>query len=233
VFFFDEAHLLFRDASKAFLTEVEQVVRLIRSKGVGIYFVTQTPKDVPEEVLAQLSNRVQHALRAHTPDDEKALAATVRTFPRTTLVRSQGSSDIPRHRRAVVTVLDPRGVPTPVFPTRLIPPASRMGPLTPEELQADVNQSDLLAEYGKAVDRESAREMLAARMAQTRPAPPIQRQSAPQRQPPSRAGKSAGGALIGALSTTIGRTVGREIIRGVFGMLGVKPPRSTTRRTRW
>jgi len=233
VFFFDEAHLLFRDASKAFLTEVEQVVRLIRSKGVGIFFVTQTPKDVPEEILAQLSNRVQHALRAHTPDDEKALSATVRTFPRTTLFDLKGVLTSLGIGEAVVTVLDPRGVPTPVFPTRLIPPASRMGPLTPEELQADVNQSSLLGEYGKTVDRESAREMLAARMAKTTPAPLPQRESAPQRQAPGRVAKTAGGALIGALSATIGRTVGREIIRGVFGMLGVKPPRSTTRRTRW
>jgi DNA helicase HerA-like ATPase len=237
VFFFDEAHLLFRDASKAFLTEVEQVVRLIRSKGVGIYFVTQTPKDVPEEVLAQLSNRVQHALRTHTPDDEKALAATVRTFPRTTLFDLKGVLTSLGIGEAVVTVLDPRGVPTPVFPTRLIPPASRMGPLTPEELQADVHQSDLLAEYGTAVDRESAREMLAARMAKTEPVPAPTRGRPsglePQPQTPGRVAKTAGGALIGALSTTIGRTVGREIIRGVFGMLGVKPPRSTTRRTRW
>ena len=113
VFFFDEAHLLFRDASKAFLTEVEQVVRLIRSKGVGIFFVTQTPKDVPEEILAQLSNRVQHALRAHTPDDEKALSATVRTFPRTTLFDLKGVLTSLGIGEAVVTVLDPRGVPAP------------------------------------------------------------------------------------------------------------------------
>ncbi len=235
VFFFDEAHLLFRDASKAFLTQVEQVVRLIRSKGVGIYFVTQTPKDVPEDVLAQLSNRVQHALRVHTPDDEKDLAATVRTFPRTDLFDLKATLTSLGIGEAVVTVLDPRGVPTPVFPTRMIPPRSRMGPLTPDELQADISQSDLLAEYGKAVDRESAREMLAARMAKTAPPPPEQR--APDSTPPEaprRAGQSAGGKLIGALSTTIGRTVGREVIRGIFGMLGVKPPRSTTRRrTRW
>jgi hypothetical protein len=234
-FFFDEAHLLFNDASKAFLEQVEQVVRLIRSKGVGVFFVTQTPKDVPGDVLAQLSNRVQHALRAHTPDDETALNATVRTFPRTEfydLAQTLTSLGI---GEAIVTVLDPRGVPTPVVATRLIPPASRMAPLTPDELQADIRQSDLLAEYGKTIDRESAREMLAARLN-----PPASGQSGPAPVPaPSgggRGGMSAGAkigtAVVAALGTTMARTVGRELIRGVFGMLTGKTARGTSR-TRW
>src|SRR3954466_7676422 len=169
-FFFDEAHLLFADASKEFLAQVQQVVRLIRSKGVGVYFVTQTPKDVPGEVLAQLSNRVQHALRAHTPNDDAAIRATVRTFPKTAFYDLEETLTSLGILEAVVTVLNSRGVPTPVVATRLIPPASRMAPLTPEELQADIRQSDLVAEYGQAVDRESAREILAARMARTAPA---------------------------------------------------------------
>jgi len=242
-FFFDEAHLLFADASKEFLTEVQQVVRLIRSKGVGVYFVTQTPKDVPDDVLAQLSNRVQHALRAHTPNDDAALRATVRTFPKTEYYDLEETLTSLGIGEAVVTVLDARGTPTPVVATRLIPPASRMAPLTPEELQADIRQSDYLAEYGQAVDRESAREMLAARMGKTQapapapgapPAPPIP--AAPPRAG-GRAAKTiaqvAGGALVGALTSTIGRTVGREIVRGVFGLLGAKPSRSTGRRSRW
>jgi uncharacterized protein len=239
-FFFDEAHLLFADASKAFLDEVQQVVRLIRSKGVGVYFVTQTPKDVPGDVLAQLSNRVQHALRAHTPDDDTALRATVRTFPKTAFYDLEETLTSLGIGEAVVTVLDARGAPTPVVATRLIPPASRMAPLTPEELQADIRQSGLLAEYGQAVDRESAREMLATRMARTQ-APPSTTAAGPASEPaPARAGRAgktvaqmAGGALVGALSTTIGRTVGREIIRGVFGLLGAKPSRTTSRRSRW
>jgi len=239
-FFFDEAHLLFADASKAFLDEVQQVVRLIRSKGVGVYFVTQTPKDVPGDVLAQLSNRVQHALRAHTPDDDAALRATVRTFPKTAFYDLEETLTSLGIGEAVVTVLDARGAPTPVVATRLIPPASRMAPLTPEELQADIRQSGLLAEYGQAVDRESAREMLATRMARTQ-APPSTTAAGPSSEPaPARAGRAgktvaqmAGGALVGALSTTIGRTVGREIIRGVFGLLGAKPSRTTSRRSRW
>jgi DNA helicase HerA-like ATPase len=242
-FFFDEAHLLFDDAPKAFLDQVQQVVRLIRSKGVGVYFVTQTPKDVPGDVLAQLGNRVQHALRAHTPEDDTALRATVRTFPKTGFYDLEETLTSLGIGEAVVAVLDARGAPTPVVATRLIPPSSRMAPLSPEELQADIRQSDLIAEYGQAVDRESAREMLAARMARTQAPAPASAPGAPAPAPdapPSRGGRAArtvaqvaGGALMGALSSSIGRTVGREIVRGVFGLLGAKPPRSTTRRSRW
>ncbi len=237
-FFFDEAHLLFADASKEFLDQVQQVVRLIRSKGVGVFFVTQTPKDVPADVLAQLGNRVQHALRAHTPNDDVALRATVRTFPKTAFYDLEETLTSLGIGEAVVTGLDARGAPTPVVAARLIPPASRMAPLTPEELQADIGESSLLAEYGTPVDRESAREMLAERITRTRPAPA---QPAP---PPARSGggtgatagrigKLAGGAVIGALTSTIGRTIGREVVRGLFGLLGAKPPRRTTRRSRW
>jgi len=137
-----------------------------------------------------------------------------------------------------VTVLDPRGAPTPVVATRLVPPASRMAPLTPEELQADIRQSSLLSEYGTPVDRESAREMLASRMARTDA--PAAGDRAPARPAPSSAGSTAGkvakvatGAMVGALTSTIGRTIGREVVRGLFGLLGAKPPRSTTRRSRW
>jgi DNA helicase HerA-like ATPase len=235
VFFFDEAHLLFNDASKAFLEQVEQVVRLIRSKGVGVYFVTQTPKDVPSDTLAQLSNRVQHALRAHTPDDEAALNATVRTFPKTAFYDLAETLTSLGIGEAIVTVLDPRGVPTPVVATRLIPPASRMSPLTPGELQADIAHSDLLAEYGKSIDRESAREMLAARLTRTEP-PATPAGPGGSGGIGARGGMSAGAklgaAVVTALGTTVARTVGRELIRGVFGMLGGKPPRGTSR-TRW
>jgi DNA double-strand break repair helicase HerA and related ATPase len=240
VFFFDEAHLLFNDASKAFLEQVEQVVRLIRSKGVGVYFVTQTPKDVPSDVLAQLSNRIQHALRAHTPDDETALNATVRTFPKTEFYDLAETLTSLGIGEAIVTVLDPRGVPTPVMATRLIPPASRMAPLSDEELRNDIAQSDLLAEYGKPIDRESAREMLAARLTKTTPPAAPTAGGAGNAGSGARSGGRTGlstGAKIGAavataLGSTIARTVGRELIRGVFGMLGAKPSRGTSR-TRW
>jgi len=239
VFFFDEAHLLFRDASKAFLEQVEQVVRLIRSKGVGVFFVTQTPKDVPETVLAQLSTRVQHALRAHTPDDEAALRATVRTFPKTPHYDLQQTITSLGIGEAVVTGLSPRGVPTPVMAVKMVAPASRMGPLTAKELEAELAASGLLAEYGTAVNRESAFEILAKRL-EARPAPPSARtpfpaeaaEPQPRRQAKTKMGGLAG-ALTGALTGTMARTLGRELVRGVLGMLQGKAPRSTRRRTRW
>lgn len=231
VFFFDEAHLLFDDAPKAFLDQIEQVVRLIRSKGVGVYFVTQTPKDVPEGVLAQLGNRIQHALRAHTPDDDKALKATVRTFPKTAFYDLGETLTSLGIGEAVVTVLNSRGTPTPVVATRLIPPASRMAPLTPEELQADISQSGLLAEYGMPLDRESAREILASRMERT--TPPAA-EPAPERSAESSPGRTMGDMARDAVSSPAGRTVVREVLRGLFGLLGAKPPRTTsTRRRRW
>ncbi|MGW6925039.1 helicase HerA-like domain-containing protein [Streptomyces sp. NPDC054950] len=170
VFFFDEAHLLFNDASKAFLDSITQTVRLIRSKGVGVFFVTQTPKDVPGDVLAQLGNRVQHALRAFTPDDQKALKATVKTFPNSSydleeLLTGLGTGE------AVVTVLSERGAPTPVAATRLRAPESLMGPVDGPALDRAVRQSPLYERYAQAVDRESAFEKLAARPA-GQPEPP-------------------------------------------------------------
>ncbi|OIJ67094.1 helicase HerA-like domain-containing protein [Streptomyces mangrovisoli] len=161
VFFFDEAHLLFSGASKAFLEAITQTVRLIRSKGVGVFFVTQTPKDVPADVLGQLGNRVQHALRAFTPDDQKALKATVRTFPDSPydleeLLTGLGTGE------AVVTVLGERGAPTPVAATRLRAPRSLMGPLGDQALDAAVTASPLHGRYAQAVDRESAYEKLEA-----------------------------------------------------------------------
>jgi hypothetical protein len=241
VFFFDEAHLLFDEAPKAFRDQIEQVIRLIRSKGIGVYLVTQTPKDVPGDVLAQLGNRVQHALRAHTPDDDKALKATVRTFPKTAFYDLEETLTSLGIGEAVVTVLDTRGTPTPVAAARLIPPASRMAPLTPDELQADIRQSDLLDDYATPVDRESAREMLAARMAKSEAPVAVPQAEEPSPAPERRKkrvggtiAKAAGATMIGALSGTIGRTIGREVVRGLFGLLGAKPPRSTTRRTsRW
>jgi hypothetical protein len=237
VFFFDEAHLLFDEAPKAFLDQIQQVVRLIRSKGVGVYMVTQTPKDVPTDVLAQLSNRVQHALRAHTPDDDAALKATIRTFPKTEFYDLEETLTSLGIGEAVVTVLDGRGTPTPVVATRLIPPCSRMGPLTPDELQADVRQSDLLKTYGQSVDRESAREKLAARMA---PAPTAQ--AAPQPAtlpagPAPRAGKPAPGVMqtIGtaALKTLTSPVTLRALARGVFGVITGKSLSGRSSRSRW
>ena len=164
VFFFDEAHLLFNDASKAFLDAIAQTVRLIRSKGVGIFFVTQTPKDVPDDVLAQLGSRVQHQLRAHTPNDAKALKQTVATFPKshydlTETLQQLGIGE------AVVTVMDPDGAPTPVAWTRMRAPQSLMAPTPSEVLRPGIAASSLMGRYGQAIDRDSAHEILGRRLA--------------------------------------------------------------------
>src|SRR6478735_516943 len=165
VFFFDEAHLLFRDASKAFLESIAQTVRLIRSKGVGVVFVTQSPTDVPDEVLAQLGSRIQHQLRAHTPNDAKALKQTVNTYPTSSyddlgqVILSLGIGE------AIVTVMNERGAPTPVAWTRLRAPESLMGPADAAAMDAAVKASPGWATYSEVVDRESASETLAARMA--------------------------------------------------------------------
>ncbi len=164
VFFFDEAHLLFADASDDFLETITQTVRLIRSKGVGIFFVTQTPKDVPSDVLAQLGSRVQHQLRAHTPDAAKALKATVSTYPNTTydleeVLTSLGIGE------AIVTVMSDKGAPTPVAWTRLRAPQGSMDPTPADQIQAAVAASPLLAKYGTAVNPQSASEILGAKAA--------------------------------------------------------------------
>ena len=169
-FFFDEAHLLFDDASDALLEQIERTARLIRSKGVGVYFVTQAPTDVPSSVLSQLGNRVQHALRAFTPDDADALRKTARTFPVTTHYDVERTITSLGIGEALVTVLSPKGVPTPLAATRLIPPDSRMAPLTDAELAQVVAASPLQARYGTTIDRESAHEIITARLQAARQA---------------------------------------------------------------
>ena len=205
VFFFDEAHLLFDGASKAFLNQVEQVVRLIRSKGVGIFFVTQTPKDVPADVLAQLGHRVQHALRAFTPNDQKALAATAKTFPNSDFYDLEETLTTLGIGEAMITVLSATGVPSQPFATRLIPPASRMGPLTDGELQQRIRSSPQVQKYREAVNPPSAEEKL--RAAET---------AGPAAAP---AGTSRASAIEEVLRSPVGRSVTRTVAVTVAGAL--------------
>jgi len=237
VFFFDEAHLLFHDASDDFLTQVTQTVRLIRSKGVGVFFVTQSPKDVPADVLAQLGSRVQHALRAYTPEDAKALRAAARTFPTSPYDLEQVLTSLGTGE-AVVTVLGEKGVPTPVAWTRLRAPQSSMDPAPAEEQAAAVAASPLAPRYAEAVDRESAYELLTARAEQSaadrlaaqqaeqeaarakeqakeaeRVARQREKEAAAAR---SRTTKRTSGAFD-SLLRSVGTQLGREITRTVFG----------------
>ncbi|MFE2012409.1 helicase HerA-like domain-containing protein [Streptomyces sp. NPDC059491] len=233
VFFFDEAHLLFSGASKAFLESITQTVRLIRSKGVGVFFVTQTPKDVPSDVLAQLGNRVQHALRAFTPDDAKALKATVRTFPKSPYDLEEVLTGLGTGE-AVVTVLSEKGAPTPVAATRLRAPESLMGPVDAAALDAAVKGSPLYGRYAEAVDRESAYERLTAEQraaeaaaleaAAAEEAEKAAKQAekagarAPRRkEEPSLAEQVVGSGIFTSLARSIGTQLGREISRSVFG----------------
>jgi uncharacterized protein len=224
VFFFDEAHLLFADATDAFLESVTQTVRLIRSKGVGIFFVTQVPDDVPAEVLGQLGNRVQHALRAFTPDDAKALKAAASTYPKSDfydvdeLLTSMGIGE------AAVTTLSDEGVPTPVVHARLRAPASRIGPA--DDVDGAAKSSPLYAKYGIRVEAESAREKLATRMeeatvdaADTEPTAKRPRARRRRKAPPAPAPSGPGDVLGDFLTSREGKAMQRKVLRGVFGML--------------
>jgi uncharacterized protein len=206
VFFFDEAHLLFNDAPKALMEKIEQVVRLIRSKGVGVYFVTQNPLDVPDKVLAQLSNRVQHALRAFTARDQKAVRAAAETFranPKldtATVITELGKGE------ALVSFLEGNGTPSMVERTMVRPPSARIGPVTPEERGAIIKKSPVKGKYDEAIDSESAYEVLAQRTQQTavpgQPAP--QGGGAPQE----------GGGLLGGIGDMLGAIFGTSTPRG-------------------
>ncbi|MEU6001550.1 helicase HerA-like domain-containing protein [Streptomyces sp. NPDC047197] len=217
VFFFDEAHLLFNGASKAFLEAITQTVRLIRSKGVGVFFVTQTPKDVPGDVLAQLGNRVQHALRAFTPDDQKALKATVRTFPNSAYDLEETLTAIGTGE-AVITVLSEKGAPTPVAVTRLRAPESLMGPVEAGALEGAVKGSLLYGRYAEAVDRESAYEKLAARRVEAEAAAAeVEKPAAKGPGSGSVVDQVVGSGIFKSLARSLGTQIGREISRSVFG----------------
>ena len=232
VFFFDEAHLLFTGASKAFLEQVTQTIRLIRSKGVGIFFVTQVPADVPDSVLGQLGNRVQHALRAFTPDDASNLAKAVRTYPKTENYDLSEALQQLGTGEAIVTVLSEKGAPTPVAWTRLRAPRSLMAQIDPSAQQQAVASSPLQAKYGTPVDRESAYEKLAAKLAPVAPPPaPDAPAGAPKEQPKAQEhkqeqhGGGAGDLIEGVLKSSAFKSftrsaatvLGREISRSIFG----------------
>jgi DNA helicase HerA-like ATPase len=218
VFFFDEAHLLFAGATKAFLESVVLTVRLIRSKGVGVYFVTQTPKDIHPDVLGQLGNRVQHALRAHTPQDAKALKATVSTYPVSEFYDLKELLTELGIGEAAVTILSEQGVPTPVVHTRLRPPRARMA--AADDVPGAAQRSPLYAKYGTRVDAQSAREMLAARLGQpgggaSAPTP----EPTPEHKQAATAVGAGAEAITDFLKSSTGRTITREVVRGVFSML--------------
>jgi DNA helicase HerA-like ATPase len=237
VFFFDEAHLLFSDAPKALVEKIEQVVRLIRSKGVGVYFVTQNPLDVPESVLGQLGNRVQHALRAFTPKDQRAVKTAAETLRPNPKFKAEKVITELGVGEALVSFLDEKGRPSVVERAFVMPPASKIGPLAPDERKRIIASSPLAGHYEKAVDRESAYEQLKERTAERQAdAAPAHGKGAPAGAPaPSGGGLGdiifgstgpRGGKREGVLESaaksaarSIGSQVGREIMRGVLGSI--------------
>jgi DNA helicase HerA-like ATPase len=226
VFFFDEAHLLFDEAPKALLEKVEQVVRLIRSKGVGVYFVTQNPLDVPDSVLGQLGNRVQHALRAFTPRDQKAVKTAAETLRPNPKLKAEKVITELGVGEALVSLLDEKGRPRIVERAFIVPPASQLGPLTEEERAKLLQSSDLYGHYEKAVDRESAYEKLKARTEEASPAT-----TAETTNPVSdillgktgpRGGRQSQGileAMTKSAARSIGSELGRQVLRGVLGSI--------------
>ena len=229
VFFFDEAHLLFADAPPGLLTKIEQTVKLIRSKGVGVYFVTQNPLDIPESVLAQLGNRVQHALRAYTPREAKAVKTAAETFRPNPKFSTEAAITELGKGEALVSVLDPKGVPTMVERTLIRPPSGQLGPITPEQRAAAMKSSPVAGEYDTAVDRDSAYEMLskkaAARTEARQEEAEAKAEAKTQRASPQRESaterfvKGIAGSVGRQLGSSVARQIGNALVRGILGSL--------------
>jgi len=219
VFFFDEAHLLFNEAPKELLEKIEQVVRLIRSKGVGVYFVTQNPMDIPETVLGQLGSRVQHALRAFTPQDQKAVRAAAQTFRQNDALDTEKTITELGVGEALVSLLDHEGKPAPVQRVKIAPPESRIGPLTEAERAEIIGRSPLKGQYEQMIDRESAFELLKKRQEQAVAAAAPAQANQPISTPRSYQRQTMGEAFVKSAARSIGSSLGHQIIRGVLGSI--------------
>ncbi|MBX7170933.1 MAG: DUF853 domain-containing protein [Pyrinomonadaceae bacterium] len=231
VFFFDEAHLLFNDTPQALVDKIEQVVRLIRSKGVGVYFVTQNPVDIPESILGQLGNRVQHALRAFTPKDQKGVRAAAETFRANPAINVETAITELGVGEALISCLDEKGIPSMVERAFVIPPPSHIGPVSPDQRQQLLANSLVAGQYETVVDRESAYEILKAKAEQAAQAQAEQEAQLAEQKAAEEAEKEAAkaakdsttGDVLGAFAKSaaraIGSNVGRQIVRGVLGSL--------------
>lgn len=231
VFFFDEAHLLFDNAPSSLIEKIEQVVRLIRSKGVGIYFISQNPMDIPSDILGQLGNRVQHALRAFTPKDQKAVRAAAQTFRASPGLDTEQTITQLGVGEALISVLESSGAPTPVVRSLICPPESRLGPMSDEERKTVIGRSPLAGRYEAAIDRESAYEILKARAEQAAEAQQqqeaaeqaekekAQQEKAQAKQSSGRRSDSLMASLGKSAARAIGSQIGRQVVRGILGSL--------------
>ena len=233
VFFFDEAHLLFSDAPQALIDKVEQVVRLIRSKGVGVYFVTQNPADIPDKVLAQLGNRVQHALRAYTPQEQKSVRVAAETFRSNPKINVETAITELGVGEVLISLLDEKGIPTIVDRAFVVPPVGHIGPITPEQRAALIANSLVAGVYENAIDRESAFEMLKAKsdakiaeQQKGAEAEAAEKQAEDEAKAeriaanaPDSMWESIGKSAVRSASTSIARSIGTKLVRGVLGSL--------------
>jgi DNA helicase HerA-like ATPase len=223
VFFFDEAHQLFDDASSSLVEHIEQVARLIRSKGIGVFFITQTPKDVDEDVLSQLGNRIQHAFRVFTPKDARNLKAIASTFPQSEFLDEASALTNLGTGEALVTVLDPKGVPTEVAAAQILAPSSSMSAIDDEGYRRVIASSPLLSKYAQPMDRESAHEILAKKLEESAvepEKPPVQRSTSRRtREPKSAIEQALDSRMARDVARQATRTVTQQIMRGIFGLL--------------
>ena len=229
VFFFDEAHLLFKDSSKAFLDQIETVIRLIRSKGIGVFFCTQSPMDVPESVLAQLGNRIQHALRAFTPNDVEALRKTVNTYPKSDFYEIDRILTSLGTGQALITVLNEKGIPTEVVATHLTPPRSIMGPMSSTDCDTLLLASSLNVKYKEVIDPESAHDILTKRInakEEADAASELQLADLKQQTEANKPMRGEKSTMEKVINAPITRQIGSAIVRGLFGLLTGKKTRS-------
>lgn len=234
VFFFDEAHLLFKDASKVLLNKIEQIVRLIRSKGVGIYFITQNPTDIPEDILSQLGNRIQHALRAYTPKDKKGIKLISQTFRENPAFSTETAILELETGEALISFLDEKGAPSMVERAKMLCPQGQIGPISDEERRTAISKSIIYGKYEKMIDRESAYEVLEMQTQKEQEAEEAEKRKKEEEKRAKEEAKASQASakakaktksvatssfqtVLGSLATTIGRQLGNKIIRSIFG----------------
>ena len=221
VLFIDEAHLIFQEASKALLEQLETIIKLIRSKGVGVFFCTQSPTDIPASILGQLGMKIQHALRAFTAQDRKAIKLVAENYPTTTFYKADEVITSMGIGEAFITLLNEKGIPTPLAQTLLCTPESRMDTITPQELGDAAGRSTIAKKYGDVVDRESAYELLNAKLQQAAAAAPDPAEVRGKTEP-----STLEKVVESPIARQIGRTVARELTRGLLGVLGISGTRS-------